>query len=129
MPTATDANLVVLCLNVGSSSLKAAVRDPALRLRLDVAGLDRGAGHVTVEVPGLPPEGAGSRTGWNDVLATVAAALTRHGLRPDVVAHRIVHGSPLLPGAVPAGGALLARLRIEADVSSLPPAPARSPTP
>ena len=118
MPTATDANLVVLCLNVGSSSLKAAVRDPALRLRLDVAGLDRGAGHVTVEVPGSPSEDAGP-CGWDDVLTTVAAALTRHGLRPDVVAHRIVHGSPLLPGAVPAGGALLARLRIEADVDPL----------
>ncbi|WP_139177024.1 flavodoxin domain-containing protein [Geodermatophilus siccatus] len=113
------ARPVVLSLNVGSSSLKAAVRDPALRLRLDVAGLDRGAGRVTVEVPGSPAEDAGPCAGWDDVLTVVAAALARRGLRPDVVAHRIVHGSPLLHGAVPAGGALLARLRAEADLDPL----------
>jgi acetate kinase len=110
---------LVLSLNVGSSSLKAAVRDPALRLRLDVAGLDGGAGRVTVDVPGSPPEDAGRCTGWDDVLAVVAAALTRHGLRPDVVAHRIVHGSPVLREAAPARDALLARLRAEAELDPL----------
>ena len=86
----TDGTAVVLSLNVGSSSLKAAVRDPALRLRLHVAGLDRGAGRITVEVPGSTEEDAGSCGGWDDVLAAVAAALDRHGVHPDVVAHRIV---------------------------------------
>ncbi|WP_457035330.1 flavodoxin domain-containing protein [Geodermatophilus sp. SYSU D01176] len=110
---------MVLSLNVGSSSLKAAVRDPALRLRLHAAGLDGSAGRITVEVPGSPLEDAGSCAGWDDVLAAVAAALARHGLRPDVVAHRIVHGSPVLRRVAPAGGALLARLRAEADLDPL----------
>ncbi len=115
----TDGTAVVLSLNVGSSSVKAAVRDPALRLRVDVAGLDQGAGRVTVEVPGSDAEDAGPCTGWDDVLAAVAAALARHGLRPEVVAHRVVHGSPLLHGVARADRALRARLRAEADLDPL----------
>jgi acetate kinase len=42
----------VLSLDVGSSALKAAVRDPDLRMRVDVAGLRDGRGgdpaHVTI---------------------------------------------------------------------------------
>jgi acetate kinase len=110
---------VVLSLNVGSSSLKAAVRDPALRLHVDVAGLDGADARMTIRTPGsaartLPLDG-----GWGAALPAVAAALDDRRLRPGVVASRIVHGSPLLRRARTAGDDLLGRLRAEADLDPL----------
>jgi acetate kinase len=106
---------VVLCLNVGSSSLKAAVRDPHLRLHVDVAGLDGEAARVTTTGPYSPVEEETLDGGWAGALDAVARALTRHGLAPDAVAHRIVHGSPALAVARPLDADLLGRLRAESD--------------
>lgn len=106
---------VLLSLNVGSSSLKAAVRDPVLRLHVDLAGLDGPDARLTVTVPGAPPETVRCPGGWPRALDEVAGALARHGLRPTAVAHRIVHGSPALDSARVADDALLERLGGEAD--------------
>ncbi|SFK99724.1 acetate/propionate family kinase [Geodermatophilus ruber] len=104
---------VVLCLNVGSSSLKAAVRDPHLRLHVDVAGLDGTTARVTTTGPHGPAEEEPLPGGWTGALDGVAQALEQHGLWPAVVAHRIVHGSAALRGARHADERLLDQLRRE----------------
>ncbi|WP_197029036.1 hypothetical protein [Blastococcus sp. URHD0036] len=76
----------ILSLDVGSSSLKATVRDPDLRA---------------------------------PAVAEVADALSRHGLRPQVAAHRIVHGSSLLRAPRRADDALLSRLHAEEHLDPL----------
>jgi acetate kinase len=65
---------VILAINPGSSSLKAAVRnpDPVLRASFDV----------------------GSREALVDRLAELADQLQHNGIRPDAVGHRVVHGGP-----------------------------------
>ncbi|MGY1726332.1 hypothetical protein ACI79J_05125 [Geodermatophilus sp. SYSU D01062] len=121
-PPATDPP-VVLSLDVGSSSLKAAVRDPDLRLRVEVAGLrDEPGGEparVTVTGTGSFVEHARLPGGWAGATAEVADAVARRGLHPHVVAHRVVHGSPLLTGPRRADAAVLARLRAEAHLDPL----------
>ena len=52
-------------------------------------------------------------------MPTVAEAVSRRGLHPDVVVHRIVHGSAVLIGPQRADDALLARLRAEAHLDPL----------
>ncbi|MGY1734976.1 hypothetical protein [Geodermatophilus sp. SYSU D00684] len=114
---------VVLSLDVGSSSLKAAVRDPDLRMRVDVTGLDRtgpdAAAHVTISGTGSFVEHARLPGGWAGVLPEVADALARRALHPQVVAHRVVHGSRLLTGPRRADASLLARLHAEAHLDPL----------
>jgi acetate kinase len=109
----------ILSLNVGSSSLKAAVRDPALRLHVDVAGLDGDHVRITIRTPGSAAEAVHLEGGWDAALPAVAAVLDDRGVRPDAVAHRVVHGSPLLRHARTAGEDLLGRLRAEADLDPL----------
>jgi acetate kinase len=89
----TVSDSLVLALNRGSSSLKAALRDPELILRFDVdrMGTPRGrlrlvAGSRRDEIPlfgGIAP-----------ALRAIATELTRQGCQPAVVAHRVVHGGP-----------------------------------
>ncbi|WP_239522787.1 hypothetical protein [Geodermatophilus normandii] len=59
---------VVLSLDVGSSSLKAAVRGPDLRVRAEVSGLrddaDAEPAHVTVQDTGSAVEHARLSGGW-----------------------------------------------------------------
>lgn len=95
-PAAGCPPSVALCLDVGSSSLKASVRDPALRMYAAVTGLDGAPGRLTVTGAGAPPEHGPVRDGWGTALPTVADAMSRRGIEPDVVAHRIVHGSAAL---------------------------------
>lgn len=83
MTGADNGNGVLLSLNVGSSSLKAAVRDPALRLHVDIAGLDGPDARLTVTVPGGPPRTQGCPGGWPRALDQVAGALERLGAEAD----------------------------------------------
>ena len=82
----------ILCLNAGSSSLKAAgfvaarSGDPARVASAAVERVDAGG-----------PAGAA----YVAALDTVVAALDRDGFTPEVIAHRLVHGGPdLLDHAV-----------------------------
>jgi acetate kinase len=110
---------VVVSLNVGSSSLKASIRDPALRLHVGVSGLDGDTGELAVSGPGVPPTRAPVPRGWAGVMDAVAEVVAGRGLRPEVVAHRIVHGSAALVGAQRAGDGLVERLRAEAHLDPL----------
>ena len=109
---------VVLSLNVGSSSLKAAVRDPRLRMQAAATGLDGDAGLLAVSGGGSA-EHSPVPGGWEAALTAVGGAMARRGLRPDVVVHRIVHGSATLVAAQPAGDDVLEQLRAEAHLDPL----------
>ncbi|WP_158548833.1 acetate kinase [Blastococcus sp. TF02A-26] len=120
MPTIpAGSRRLVLSLNAGSTSLKAALRDPALRLHVDIAGLDRDEASVTVDGTGAPAERALLHGGWPAAVPEIADAVARRGLRPALVAHRIVHGSALLPAARRADDALLSRLHAEEALDPL----------
>ncbi len=110
---------VVLALNVGSSSLKAAVRDPELRVRVHLEDLHDTGGRLTVRAPGEPERRGASPGGWGTAVEETARIVSGQGLHPDVVVHRVVLGSPALPGPARAGPALLARLRAEEHRSPL----------
>ncbi|MGY1731598.1 hypothetical protein ACI798_08750 [Geodermatophilus sp. SYSU D01045] len=122
-PPAAAGPPVVLSLDVGSSSLKAAVRAPDLRVHVEIAGLRDGPGgepaHVTVTGTGSSVERARLPGGWAGALPEVADVLARRGLHPHVVAHRVVHGSRLLTGPRRADPALVDRLRAEAHLDPL----------
>jgi acetate kinase len=115
----TDMPTVVLSLNVGSSSLKAAVRDPHLRMHVAASELDGDSGRLTVSGGGSPAEHDPVPGGWGTALAAVADAMARRGLQPDVVVHRIVHGSATLVAAQPARDDVLEQLRAEAHLDPL----------
>jgi acetate kinase len=110
---------VVLALNVGSSSLKAAVRDPDLRLHVELAGLGGERAHLTLRGTGSFDERGVVPGSWATALDAVTETLARHALHPEVVVHRIVHGSAALTGARRAGDDLLARLGTEAHLDPL----------
>ncbi len=65
----------VLALNPGSSSLKAALRDPTLRWSTTMERID--------DIGGLEA-----------AIRSVEATLAERGLRPEIVSHRVVHGGP-----------------------------------
>jgi acetate kinase len=93
------SELVVLALNPGSSSLKAAVRtpEPVLSLQLDRLGADD----------------------LSAALGEVADALARNELQPEVVAHRVVHGGPDHHSSTRVDPALLADLRAAVPLAPL----------
>ena len=64
---------VILAINPGSSSLKAAVRVPELVLEVEFERLD---------------------TGLHQAVRQLAELLADKGIRPTAVAHRVVHGGP-----------------------------------
>lgn len=76
----------VLCLNAGSSSLKAA--------GFSVAGADREPAKALSHAVDRIDSGAGDDQGYIDALDEVAAVCDGDGFTPDAVAHRIVHGGP-----------------------------------
>lgn len=83
----------VLALNVGSSSLKAVLRDPDVRLRATAERL--GDASAALRVHGEErPVPAGQMGDAGAALTAIAAAVGERGAAPDVVAHRIVHGGP-----------------------------------
>jgi acetate kinase len=114
-----DAPPVVLSLNAGSASFKAAVRDPDVRIHVELSGLDAAAARLTVSGTGSFDEHAIVSGGWGHAVPIVAEAVTRHGLHPAVVVHRIVDGSEVLLGPQRVTDDLLARLRAEAHVDPL----------
>jgi acetate kinase len=82
--------VIVLALNPGSSSLKAAVRTPELQLSVLVerVGTDDGVLRIADE-PATPFHG-----GIADAVDAVAEVADQRALSPDTVAHRVVHGGP-----------------------------------
>jgi acetate kinase len=82
----------VLCLNAGSSSLKAAGFVDT------VAGgePDRVVAHAVDRIHAKGDSGERDGRAYVDALAEVADACERAEFRPDVVAHRLVHGGPRL---------------------------------
>lgn len=114
-----DSPAIVLALNAGSRSLKAAVRDPELDMRIELLGLDATAARLTVSATGSFVEHGFVHGGWAAAVPAVAEAVTRRGVHPDVVVHRIVHGSPALVAPRRADDALLTRLAAEAHLSPL----------
>jgi acetate kinase len=91
--TSADA-VVVLALNPGSSSLKAAVRDPQLRLSLRVERLGTDAATATVTRPQAEPVTAPVTGDLDQALTWVRDTVVAAAAAPDVVAHRVVHGGP-----------------------------------
>jgi acetate kinase len=65
----------ILALNPGSSSLKAALRDPQLQWSQSI-------------------ERIGDETGLEDAITSITRELSSRGLPPAVVSHRVVHGGP-----------------------------------
>jgi acetate kinase len=114
-----SAPSVVLSLNVGSSSLKATVRDPAVRMHAEATGLDGATGRLVVTGTGAPAEEAPVADGWGTALPMVADAMSRRGIEPQVVAHRIVHGSAALVTVQRADDHLLRQLQEEAHLDPL----------
>jgi acetate kinase len=106
-------------LNVGSSPLKAALRDPHLRMHVAITELDGEAGRMTVTGTRGPVEHADVSGGWKSALDAVAHAVTGRALPPQIVAHRIVHGSPTLVAAELARDRVLEQLRAEAQLDPL----------
>jgi acetate kinase len=110
---------VVLSLNVGSSSLKAALRDPDLRVRVVLTALDRETARLTVSGTGTPVDDVPLAGGWASALRAVAGAVEDGGPAPDVVVHRIVHGSEALVAAQLADEEVVGQLRAEAHLDPL----------
>ncbi|HTZ43453.1 MAG TPA: hypothetical protein VMB79_06290, partial [Jatrophihabitans sp.] len=104
----------VLTLNPGSSSLKASVREPAVRLVVTVERIGTGAGRLTVAGRSRPFAG-----GPGQAVAAVAAELGRHGMAVDAVAHRVVHGGPAHRRPAVIDDALLADLRAAVPLAPL----------
>jgi acetate kinase len=113
------SSTVVLSLNVGTSSLTAAVRDPELRMRVHVADVTGDRGRVLVSVPGEPDRRIVLRGGWPQALRHVAAAMDRQGLRPRVVAHQIAGSCNLLTEPRWADDGLLTQLRAHTHLGPL----------
>jgi hypothetical protein len=79
------APLVVLSLNIGSSSLKASIRDPRLRMHVSLSGLDGDAGDVTIGGPSWAspcsrPEALGPRSGCRCALTGGAVIGDGHAM-------------------------------------------------
>ncbi|MCW2523026.1 MAG: acetate kinase, partial [Frankiales bacterium] len=84
---------VVLALNPGSSSLKAAVRQPELTLLVTVDRI--GTEHATLQVTaGDSVTQREFEGGIAEAISAIAAELSARQLKPAAVAHRVVHGGP-----------------------------------
>jgi acetate kinase len=80
----------VLVINPGSSSLKAVLRDPtpSLTVGIERLGTDQATWTATGAAP-TPFDGD-----LPAAITQLAHLLGRRGIRPDAVAHRVVHGGP-----------------------------------
>lgn len=84
----------VLAVNPGSSSLKAVLRDPALSLSFKIERLGTDQASWTATTAGCEPVSGPFAGDLPAAISQLAEQLTRRGVRPDVVVHRVVHGGP-----------------------------------
>ncbi len=112
----------VLCLNTGSSSLRAAGRDPALRWSVHVERLHTADASATVSAPPRPERTEPVRDGIAGALDLVRRTVA--DTQPAAVAHRVVHGGTRFTGPVPIDAEVLDELRrlIPLAPLHLPPA-------
>lgn len=93
--TDTDAAAaVVLTVNPGSSSLKAVLRDPAPSVTVEVERLGTDRARWTESIAGHAPTSMPFGGDLPAAIAQLAELVTRRDVRPDAVAHRVVHGGP-----------------------------------
>jgi len=91
----TSEARAVLALNPGSSSLKAAVRDPTLRLAVHVERLGTDKARATISAPGKEPASTPVSGDFDDAVAWVRAVMEQSAIEPQAVTHRVVHGGPV----------------------------------
>jgi acetate kinase len=91
----TSEARAVLALNPGSSSLKAAVRDPTLRLAMHVERLGTDKARATLSAPGEEPVSTPVSGDFDDAVAWVRAVMEQSAIEPHAVTHRVVHGGPV----------------------------------
>ena len=91
----TSEARAVLALNPGSSSLKAAVRDPTLRLAVHVERLGTDKARATISAPGAEPASTPVSGDFDDAVAWVRAVTEQRAIEPQAVTHRVVHGGPV----------------------------------
>ena len=90
----TSEARAVLALNPGSSSLKAAVRDPTLRLAVHVERLGTDKARATLSAPGEEPASTPVSGDFDDAVAWVRTVMEQRAIEPQAVTHRVVHGGP-----------------------------------
>ena len=91
----TSEARAVLALNPGSSSLKAAVRDPTLRLSVHIERLGTDKASATVSAPGEEPAPTPVSGDFGDAVAWIRALMEQRAIDPQAVTHRVVHGGPV----------------------------------
>lgn len=91
----TSEARAVLALNPGSSSLKAAVRDPTLRLAVHVERLGTDKARAIISAPGKEPASTPVSGDFDDAVAWVRAVMEQSAIEPQAVTHRVVHGGPV----------------------------------
>ena len=91
----TSEARAVLALNPGSSSLKAAVRDPTLRLTVHVERLGTDQAQATISVPERTPTSIPVSGDLGQAVTWVRSIVERNAIEPQAVAHRVVHGGPV----------------------------------
>jgi len=91
----TSEARAVLALNPGSSSLKAAVRDPTLRLTVHVERLGTNQAQATISVPERTPRSIPVSGDLGQAVTWVRSIVERNAIEPQAVAHRVVHGGPV----------------------------------
>jgi acetate kinase len=91
----TSEARAVLALNPGSSSLKAAVRDPTLRLAMHVERLGTDKARASLSAPGEEPVSTPVSGDFDDAVAWVRAVMEQSAIEPHAVTHRVVHGGPV----------------------------------
>ena len=76
----TSEARAVLALNPGSSSLKAAVRDPTLRLAVHVERLGTDKARATISAPGREPASTPVSGDFDDAVAWVRAVMEQSAI-------------------------------------------------
>jgi len=85
---------VVLTINPGSSTFKAALRSPTASLAAGIEYLGTGRARWTATGAGRDPDSRPFTGDLPAAIAYLAELLAGRGVRPDAIAHRIVHGGP-----------------------------------
>jgi acetate kinase len=89
----TGPGATILALNVGSSSLKVAVRNPELVISVSVERFGTDRASLTSTTCGQPRRRSFSG-GLPEAVDAIATELSEQGMELDAVGHRVVHGGP-----------------------------------